>query len=87
MKAVMLYRPNTEFSRITEEYVRDFEHQRGTKIELVNLDTPEGADMVKVYDMPEQPTLMVLKDDGQLMAHWPGTNFPLANEVAAYLAS
>ncbi len=87
MKTVMLYRPNTEHARVTEEYVRDFERIKGEKIQLIDADTPEGASLVQLYDLPVQPTLIVIRDDGQLMTHWKGETFPLMSEVAAYLAA
>jgi hypothetical protein len=87
MKALMLYRPNTENTRIAEEYVADFERLQGKTIELVNLDTQEGAAMSKLYDLPGQPTLIVIRDDGQLMSSWNTLPFPLTSEVAAYLVA
>lgn len=86
MKALMLYRPKTENARAAEEYVADFGRLQGGKtIELVSLDTREGAAMSHLYDLPQQPVLIIIKDDGQLMSHWGGPPFPLTNEVAAYL--
>ncbi len=81
----MLYRPNTEESRTAEEYVHDFVRQQGKQMELVSLDTPEGTAMAELYDLMQQPTILVIKDDGQLLSHWQGTPLPLMSEVAAYL--
>lgn len=85
MKAVMLYRPNSEGSRIVEEYARDFERSRGKQIELISLNTREGAATASMYDMMQNPGLMVLRDDGQMVAEWQGMQLPLMNEVAGYL--
>lgn len=83
----MLYRPNTEGARAAEDYTRDFERLQGKKLELVSLDTREGAAMAQLYDLPQQPTLFIIRDDGQLLSHWAGVPFPLMNEVAAYLVA
>jgi hypothetical protein len=84
MKVVALYRPNSEFARIIEEYARDFEQQRGKKLELVSLDTVEGADMARLYGITQYPALMVIRDDGQLLKDWQGERLPLMDEVAGY---
>jgi hypothetical protein len=85
MKALMLYRPNTENARVAEEYVADFERLQGKTIELMSLDTKDGAAMTQLYDLPSQPILIIIREDGQLMSHWAGPPFPLTSEVAAYL--
>jgi hypothetical protein len=86
MKAVMLYRPDSEASRTVEEYVRDFEHSRGRQIELVSLNTREGVATASLYDMMQSPGLLVLRDDGQLVRDWQGAPLPLMNELAGYLS-
>ena len=85
MKAFILYRPNSEFARPVEEYVREFERQRRHRIELVNLDTAEGADKARVYDVVQYPALLVTRDDGQLLKLWQGERMPLMDEVSGYL--
>jgi hypothetical protein len=85
MKAIMLYRPNSESSRIVEEYARDFERTRGRTIKLISLNTREGAAIASLYDMMDNPGLIVLRDDGQVVMEWQGTKLPLMNEVAGYL--
>ena len=81
----MLYRPNSEHSRIVEEYARDFQISRGKQIELISLNTREGVAIASLYDIMQHPGLIVLRDDGQVVMEWQGTNFPLMNEVAAYI--
>jgi hypothetical protein len=85
MKAVFLYRPNSEFARIVEEYARDFEKERGKVIELKSLDTVEGTDLAQLYDIMEFPALLAIRDDGQLSKVWQGTQFPLKDEVVGYI--
>lgn len=85
MKAVMLYRPNSEGSRIIEEYARDFEKTRGKQIQLISLNTREGAATASMYGLMQNPGLVVLRDDGQMVVQWQGMQLPLMNEVAGYL--
>lgn len=85
MKAVILYRPNSEWARNVEEYAHDFERQRGKKIELVSLDEPAGADMARLYDITRYPAVLAMRDTGEMLALWQGEQLPLMNEVAAYI--
>jgi len=85
MKVFILYHPNSEWARIVEEYAHDFEHFKGKKIELVNLDTREGAAMATLYDITTYPAVLATKEDSQLLKEWQGEVLPLMNEVAAYL--
>jgi thioredoxin-like negative regulator of GroEL len=85
MKVVALYHPNSEWARSVEEYARDFEHQRGKKIELASLEVREGAALASLYDITRFPALVALRDDGEMLAMWQGEQLPLMNEVAAYL--
>ncbi len=84
MRIIALYRPNAEFARTVEEYAHDFERQRGKAIELTSLDTAEGSDMARLYDITQYPALIALRDDGQLLRTWQGPQFPLMDEVAGY---
>ncbi len=84
MKLLILYHPNSEFATPVESYVRDFERIHGKPIELVSLETPEGAHNAKLYDIVAYPALLAIRDDGQLMKEWQGVQLPLMDEVAAY---
>lgn len=85
MKSFVLYRPNSEFARTTEQYVRDFERRKGVRLELVNIDTEEGTQKARLYDIVQYPAILVTRDDGQIMKAWQGEPFPLMDEIAGYL--
>lgn len=85
MKVLILYRPNSEHARSVEEYVRDFKRQEpDRRIETVSLDTPDGANKARIYDIVAYPAFIALKDDGQLLKSWQGEQWPLMNELAFY---
>ena len=87
MKLVVLYRPNSEHARKVEEFARDFSHSHANKkLELVSLDTRDGASTATLYDVMQYPAVLVLKDDGQILKEWEGEMLPLINEVAYYSA-
>lgn len=85
MKVVILYRPASEHSSAVESFVRDFIRQHADRhIELINIDTRDGASTATLYDVVRYPAILALADDGQLLQYWQGDNFPLMNEVAYY---
>lgn len=85
MKVIALYHPNSEWARNVEDYARDFEHQRGKKVELLSLSVREGSVMASLYDVTRYPALIALRDNGEMLALWQGEQLPLMNEVAGYL--
>lgn len=85
MKVIALYRPSSEHARSVEEYARDFERQRGKEIELLSLDTVEGAEKANLYGIMQYPALLAIRDDGQLLKDWQGARMPLMDEVASYM--
>lgn len=68
-----------------EEYIRDFERTRGRQIELMSMNTKDGAALASLYDVVRYPGLLVLREDGQMVTYWQGDKLPLMNEVAGYL--
>jgi hypothetical protein len=84
MKVVVLYRPNTENSRQIEDFARDLKQQYQTRIEMVNLNTRDGSSTASLYDVMQNPAVLVLANDGQLIKEWQGTDLPLMNEVSYY---
>ncbi len=88
MRAIMLYRPNSEFARTAEEYVKEFADRRNQSIQLLSLDTVEGSEMARLYDIMQYPALLVVReDDNQLVRQWQGEQLPLMDEVAGFLNS
>jgi hypothetical protein len=88
MKAVILYRPQSEFARRTEEYAHDFERTRGVKLEQIDVDSTEGSQMAELYGIMQYPALIIIKDDGQILNDWQGIDqFPLMADLAVNLAA
>lgn len=86
MRTVILYHPNQEFAGLAEDYARDYQlrHKDLPKVELVSLETVEGAESAKLYDVVRYPAILVLADDGSLQKLWQDKPLPLMDEVAAY---
>lgn len=84
MKVLILYRPNSEHDTLVQNFVRDYQHRTGKEVELVSLDTREGADMARLYDATEYPVILATEENGSLQKMWQGTELPLMDEVSYY---
>lgn len=89
MKLLVLYRPNSEHETEVESYVRDFQrrYEVGRKIEMVSMNTRDGAATASLYDVVSYPAILVLADDGSMVSYWQGMPLPLMDEVAGYAHS
>lgn len=82
---VVLYRPNSEFGRKTEEFVHEFQYRHGdTKVEVTDIDSRDGGSMASLYDVMQYPAILALRDDGSTLKIWQGSDLPLMDEVASY---
>lgn len=86
----MLYRPNSEHASAVEAFVRDFQrlHDHGSnKVELVSVNTRDGAATASLYDILAFPSILAISEDGSVLNVWPGSQLPLMDEVAGYMYS
>lgn len=85
MKAVILYKPDTETDTQMQDYLREFNHRTGKDIELVDADSPRGVELGKLYDILSFPALLALEDDGRFMEAWPEIDkWPTMSELTYY---
>ena len=84
MKVVVLYRPNSEYARRVENFAHDVERQYQARIDLVSLDTRDGSSTASLYDIMQNPAVLVLGNDGRLIQQWQGGQLPLMNEISYY---
>jgi len=87
MKVLVFYRPHSDHASTVETYVRDFErqHDLGSKMELVSVDTRDGAAQASLYDITAYPSFLALANDGSVLNMWPGPELPLMDEIASYM--
>lgn len=85
MRTVILYHPQSEFVGRVEDFKRDFENRHpGKKVELISLETVQGAELAKLYDIVRYPAILVLTNEGHLQKFWQDQPFPLMDEVLSY---
>jgi hypothetical protein len=84
MRVLILYHPKSDHGGMVEDYVTEYSRTRNKQIELLSLETKEGAEMAKLYDVTNYPALLIRQDDGHLLQMWQGNMLPLMNEVDGY---
>lgn len=84
MKVVVVYKDESDHAREVIDYMRDFEHQTGHKIEVIDPDTPAGDSFCRAYGVVEYPTVLALSDDSQMQSMWRGRPLPTIHEVSYY---
>jgi hypothetical protein len=86
VKLLVLYRPNSEHETEIQSYVHDFQrrYEVGRRVEMVSVNTRDGAATASLYDIVSYPAILVLGDDGTMAGFWQGTPLPLMDEVAGY---
>jgi hypothetical protein len=84
MRAVILYHPKSDQIGVVEDYSQDFIRFKGRALELVSLETVEGAEMAKLYGVVAYPAVLVIGPDNTLLQMWQYV-LPLMDELSAYL--
>ena len=92
MKVLVLYRPDSEFARSVEDFLRGLREVHDVDdrhLQVLNYDSQEGAATASMYDIMtcSLPILIVTADDGSYVKHWEGGELPLQAEVAGYVFS
>jgi len=84
MKVTILYRERSEHARAVDEYLHEFTKRTGKTLELVDIDTVEGVQKARLYDIVKYPAVLATQSDGQMLKLWEGEPLPLINDVAVY---
>jgi len=85
MKILVLYRPNSEHSRLIDEFIHEYQrHHQSDHLEVLSLDTREGSATATLYDIMQYPAIVVIQGDGSVQKIWQGDSLPLMDEVASY---
>ncbi len=87
MKVVILYHPESDHAREVETFKKDYESTQGGEVELISLETRDGADMARLYDIVSYPAVLAIRDNNELLKHWEEDKLPLMQEVASYQRS
>jgi hypothetical protein len=67
------------------DYAAEFERYKGKSLDLVSLETIEGADLAELYGISRYPAILVMAENGSLQYMWQGTPLPLMDELSYQL--
>jgi hypothetical protein len=84
MKAIVIYRSDSEHGSTVEQYLRDFSNRTGHELETLDPDSAEGLSLCQTYDIVEYPSVIALSDDGQMQSSWRGLPLPTISELSYY---
>ncbi|MBI2589143.1 hypothetical protein HYW35_02995 [Candidatus Saccharibacteria bacterium] len=84
MRVLILYHERSEHGGIVTDYVAEFQRYKGKAIELVSLESAEGADMAELYSVTIYPAILAMSENGSLQHLWQGTPLPLMDELSYY---
>lgn len=84
MRIVVLYRTNSEQERSVIEFEREYNRRTNRVLQLLDINTRDGAAMASLYDIMQFPCVLALANDGQILQMWQGEHMPLINEVTYY---
>ncbi len=85
MRVVCVWRRESDYGRMMEEWIHEFERRTGKEIETIDPDGRDGVGFCQSYDIVEYPTILALGEDGAVLAQWRGKELPLFDEVAYWL--
>ena len=87
MKVVILYRPNSEHERSVIDFAREFKHRTGYELALINIDSQDGDNTARLYDITRYPAVIAADDQGVVQQVWQDEHLPLINEVSFYTST
>lgn len=85
MRVVCIWRRESDYGRIVEEWIHEFERRTGAEVEDINPDSREGEGLCRAYDIVEYPTILVLGENGQALGTWRGKDLPRFDEASYWL--
>ena len=81
---VILYHPKSDHARTVEGFAHDFARQVGAGVELISLESRDGAQMATTYGIVRYPAILAMGPTGDLLKSWEGPVMPLMNEISFY---
>lgn len=85
MKVVVIYKDQTDYSRVVIDFLHDFEKQTGHVLETIDPDTPEGTLFCEAYGVVEYPSVIAISDGSVMQNSWSGVPLPTISEVSYYV--
>jgi len=85
MRVVVVYKQQTDYTRVVEEFLHDFEQLTGHELETLDPEAPGGTSFCESYGVVEYPTIIAISDSGHMQNLWRGLPLPTLSEVSYYI--
>lgn len=85
MRVVVITKDKTDYTSTVDGFLRDFEHQTGHSLEVLDPDSLDGTQFCETYDIVEYPTIIAISDDGIMQNLWSGLPMPTISELSYYI--
>ena len=85
MKVIVISKDKNDYTSTVDYFLRDFEHQTGHKLEILNPDTAEGTQFCETYGIVEYPSIIAVSDEGVMQNSWSGLPLPTISELSYYV--
>ena len=69
---------------MVQDYLRDFERQTGKKLAQMDVDSVQGMDICRLYDIVSYPAIVATDNDGHVQQIWQET-LPTISELGYYV--
>lgn len=85
MRTFIVFKEQSDHARPVLDYLVDFNRQTGKQLATIDPETREGADLCRVYDVVEYPTIVAVDDNGVMQNMWRGLPLPTISELSYYV--
>ena len=87
MRAVIIWREESEYGTTVKEWLREFYRRTGKELESYSPDEAEGESLAHAYDLTDYPVIMIIDNDGKLLQGWSGMDpsLPRIDDVNGYM--
>lgn len=80
-----MYHPKSDQEGRVLDYAHEYKSRHPQiEPELISLETREGAEMARLYDVTNYPAILAVSHDGHLQQLWQDQQMPLMQELDAY---
>lgn len=82
---MILYHPKSDHGGRVEDYAREYQRlHEDRQLRLVSLESQEGWEMAKLYDVTTYPAVLAIAENGSLQKLWQAEQLPQGNELDFY---
>ncbi|MCY4010535.1 MAG: hypothetical protein OXF30_00485 [Candidatus Saccharibacteria bacterium] len=83
MKIYLFYRPQVGMDLAIDTFLKLLDRHK-SKLQVINVDSRQGDQLSRLYDLMDYPSVVVVRDDGVQVESWQG-KLPYLEDLNPYL--